>query len=265
MDTFSREGPRTGSPRYMQLAEALIGDIERGRYKPGDLLPPEEQIARAYGVSRHTAREGMRRLVDMGLISRRRGVGTCVNAGRAPSRYVASFAAIGDLFQYTKEMKARLITDYWVTADAKLARMLRCKPGTRWVVFETTRFPIGSANSISHTKIYMPSVFSDIKERLRKERKTVYDLLKTDYNEQVAEVVQETEAVSVPPESAALLEVEPYSPGLHVFRRFISRGDRLIFASVSIYPERRFKITTRWRLERETPGQIDDELVMAEI
>ena len=48
----------------------------QGRYKSGDRIPPEAELVEVLGVSRTTVRAGLARLVERGLLERRRGSGT---------------------------------------------------------------------------------------------------------------------------------------------------------------------------------------------
>ncbi|MCP4385348.1 MAG: FadR family transcriptional regulator [Hyphomicrobiales bacterium] len=57
-----------------RLGGAIIG----GAHQPGDLLPPEGEIARVYGVSRNVVREAVKILAVNGLLRVSRGSGTVV-------------------------------------------------------------------------------------------------------------------------------------------------------------------------------------------
>jgi GntR family transcriptional regulator, transcriptional repressor for pyruvate dehydrogenase complex len=60
-------------------ATAAVRDLlARGRYQPGDRLPPERTLADGLGLSRPTLREALRRLTEAGLLESRRGSGTYV-------------------------------------------------------------------------------------------------------------------------------------------------------------------------------------------
>ncbi len=72
-----------GQPRYLLLAQDLIQDIDTGRYPVGSLLPTELELCEQFGVSRHTVREAVRRLREMGLVTRHQGIGTRVKAKAA--------------------------------------------------------------------------------------------------------------------------------------------------------------------------------------
>ncbi|MEA4998237.1 MAG: GntR family transcriptional regulator [Candidatus Limiplasma sp.] len=63
---------------YFQLYDILLGKITSGEYKPGELLPTENDLIQAYGISRITVRKAMDMLMNDGLIIKRRGYGTCV-------------------------------------------------------------------------------------------------------------------------------------------------------------------------------------------
>jgi GntR family transcriptional regulator len=63
-------------PLYVQVERRIEDLLLQGRYKAGDRIPPETELATALGVSRVTVRAGLARLVERGLLERRRGSGT---------------------------------------------------------------------------------------------------------------------------------------------------------------------------------------------
>ena len=63
------------------VVERLSGRIRRGEFKPGDKLPTESEITRAFGVSRTVVREAMSRLQAAELVETRHGIGTFVSEG----------------------------------------------------------------------------------------------------------------------------------------------------------------------------------------
>lgn len=67
-------------PLYLQAEEALNRLIQDGTFRVGDRLPPEPELAQRLGISRATLREALRAFEDKGLITRRRGLGTFINA-----------------------------------------------------------------------------------------------------------------------------------------------------------------------------------------
>ena len=67
-----------GVALYAQIREKIREQIAGGDLKPGEKLPPEEELAAQLGVSRMTMRRGILDLIDEGALYRRRGVGTFV-------------------------------------------------------------------------------------------------------------------------------------------------------------------------------------------
>lgn len=61
------------------LIKQLISMIQEGHFKPGEQLPPQEQLARELGVSRTSLREAIKELSYRGLIYSKHGLGTFVS------------------------------------------------------------------------------------------------------------------------------------------------------------------------------------------
>lgn len=70
--------PDSPVPAYVQLEQELRRQIQSSGQHYGSRLPPEQTLARLYGVSRVTLRQALQRLADAGLISRRQGIGTII-------------------------------------------------------------------------------------------------------------------------------------------------------------------------------------------
>jgi DNA-binding GntR family transcriptional regulator len=73
-------------PLYHQMAKAIEKDIETGALTPGERLENEVTLARRLRVSRPTARRALQELVDLGMLVRKRGVGTQVAPVRVHRR-----------------------------------------------------------------------------------------------------------------------------------------------------------------------------------
>ncbi|KUO66110.1 MAG: GntR family transcriptional regulator [Gracilibacter sp. BRH_c7a] len=65
-------------PIYYQLAKLLEGQIRRGEFQPGEVLPTEMEIAARFEISRMTVRRAIAELVSAGMISTQQGRGTFV-------------------------------------------------------------------------------------------------------------------------------------------------------------------------------------------
>lgn len=99
---MSRQLARSANraPRYRTLADTLAREV-RADYRPGDLLPPELELARRFKVNRHTVRRALDELVAAGMVTRHQGRGTQVVDRRldyavsAGSKVTQNLAALG--------------------------------------------------------------------------------------------------------------------------------------------------------------------------
>lgn len=110
-------------PKYMVIAEKIRGDILSGSFPPGSKLPPDEVIAKAYGINKRTVAAGMSQLVAEGLITRAPGRGSIVIRQKVVDRHTDSICCItwssGDLYEtleeeITKETLKRGFYPVWV-------------------------------------------------------------------------------------------------------------------------------------------------------
>lgn len=67
-----------GSPIYIKIHNSIKEEIEAGKWKIGDRIPAERELAETFGVSRMTLRQAVQTLVDEGILERRVGAGTFV-------------------------------------------------------------------------------------------------------------------------------------------------------------------------------------------
>lgn len=67
-----------GIPIYLKIHNELKNQIETGKYKLGEKIPAERDLALEFGVSRMTLRQAVQTLADEGILDRRVGDGTYV-------------------------------------------------------------------------------------------------------------------------------------------------------------------------------------------
>lgn len=244
-----RRAARTATPampRYAWLQQSLLTDISSGKYPVGSLLPTEDQLGRIYGVSRHTVREATRKLVDSGLIVRRPGIGTVVRAASAPRPYVAALGSLKELMEYTSTTRLEVLAQSFVTADEAMARDLRCEPGSQWLELQTRRHLAGQDAPISFTRVYLRPEFARVREHLVGDHPSIYELLRTLYEQEVDSVLQQIEATLMPAAAAKLLRLKAGSAALRMLRCYFDRGGRLLTASANLYAADRFQLVTSW-------------------
>jgi len=68
------------TPLWKSIAETLKSEIAERQLRPGDKLATEAEMAKRFAVNRHTVRQAIKSLVDVGLVRTRRGAGAFVAA-----------------------------------------------------------------------------------------------------------------------------------------------------------------------------------------
>ncbi len=233
-------------PRYQVVAQALMRDIEEGRYQVGDMLPTEAQLGELYGVSRYTVREAVRRLTEAGLITRRAGVGTTVRARATKVRYTATVSDLTELFSFTEQTRLQVLHTDWIDGDPTLPADVAEQ---RWLCCHALRFVAESREPIAYVRMLIHPAYESIRARLEEPGVTVYRLVETLHGERIAEVRQVIGCTAVPAEEAPHLGVEPGTPGLRVHRYYQGDGEQLFTVALNTYPQDRFNLETRWRLD----------------
>lgn len=66
---------------FLQIAQRIEDDIIEGRLKEGEQVPSTNQFAAFYQINPATAAKGINRLVDEGILYKRRGIGMFVTTG----------------------------------------------------------------------------------------------------------------------------------------------------------------------------------------
>lgn len=227
-------------PRYMQVARQLMASIADGRYPVGSQLPTEMEICKELNLSRFTAREAIRVLVDHGLVARRQRVGTIVVATPDESRYTLALSSLRDLLQYAQHTELVLSDIRRESIDTRRGRELGLPTGESWICATGIRSDTKSALPFCVTHLYINPRLSGIEAKLRKRKTAVYSLLEREYGTHVERVEQELQGVAFSPEDAARLGVVDGQAGLRIIRRYLDARGRLLEVADNIHRSDRF-------------------------
>jgi DNA-binding transcriptional MocR family regulator len=81
------------TPLYKQIKRLLLEDLDRGAWKPGELIPSEFELAGRFQVSQGTVRKAVDELAAENLLVRRQGKGTSSRPITSRRRSFASCAS----------------------------------------------------------------------------------------------------------------------------------------------------------------------------
>jgi GntR family transcriptional regulator len=221
-------------PLWAQVERTLRQLIQTGQYKVGDQIPPEDELASMFGVSRMTVRQAVQRLAEEGQLTRSRGRGTFVATpplSRAiNTQYLDGFFATLQAQGHT--IISRVLAFERISADDTVAAALTLAPGVQVYRLERLRSVDGEPVSIQTT--YLPVLVLPGLQQFDFERTSLYKVLKGEYNFQVVAIDQKISAREATAEQASLLEVSPGSALLYVVK--VSRtADNLLIEYGELY------------------------------
>ncbi|MHA3066553.1 GntR family transcriptional regulator [Lacticaseibacillus saniviri] len=155
-----------GSPVYIQIHNQIKQDIEAGKWKIGDRIPSERDLAVTFGVSRMTLRQAVQTLVDEGVLERRIGAGTYVASQKVQEK-VSGVTSFTDLMLTQGKQPSSKTISYHVAKpslseieklklpeDAQVLRMERIRYADDVPIsFEVATVPYSLISSFSKSEV----------------------------------------------------------------------------------------------------------------
>ncbi len=215
----------TFSPLYRQIRDRIVGALQAGEWRPGDLIPSEFELAARFGVSQGTVRKAVDALAAEHLLVRRQGRGTFVAShqeARAQYRFLRLRPDEGEPVQPT----SRFIECRRLRAPAEIARALELRQGETVVMIRRLLDFSGEPKVLD--EIWLPgAIFRGLSaERLNAYNGPLYGLLEAEFGTRMIRASERVRAVAAAPAEAALLGVPAGAPLLLVERVSCTYGDR---------------------------------------
>ncbi|HEV8693253.1 MAG TPA: GntR family transcriptional regulator [Lysobacter sp.] len=241
------------APKAADLARDLAQGIARGRFPVGSLLPTEFELCDQYGASRYTVRLALAELQEQGLISRKKNVGSKVEASRATTGFVQSLSSVEDLVLFGATNFRAIHSIEEVVVDLALAKELGCVGGSRWLRVSSLRFDSKNRKRpVAWLDIYIDPAYADVAETARQYPNVlISSLIEARYGRRIARIQQIIDATAVPKTMAEALKAEPGSPALKIVRRYLDAANEAFELSVSVHPAGRLTVSTDLKRSRE--------------
>ncbi|QNN24089.1 GntR family transcriptional regulator [Planctomycetales bacterium ZRK34] len=240
--------PGHSVPLHAQVESLLRTMIREPAYRKGKLLPPETELAMRLGISRSTLRAGIERLVNEGLLVRKRGHGTRVVPPGTHSSRMESWES------FTREMAAQGVavqtftTQYELRrAPAVVADAFEIKRNTRIYVLERVR-GFEDKRVVHFLSWFHPRLKLTGDEDFAR---PLYEVLESTCCVRAQHSHECITAVAADDVLAGALEVPVGAPLLKRERRVTDPGDRPIEYAINHYRCDRFEYTID--ITRKTP------------
>ena len=234
------------SSSHSDIARDLADGIRSGRFAVGSLLPTEFELCERYAASRYGVRRALHELQQLGLISRRKNVGTRVIAAVPVPGFVQSIATVEELAQFGAEHLRMVQSVETVRIDADLAEQLGCRAGERRLRISSLRMEAGTpGRPIGWTDAYVPRPYAAVGELARRSpTRLISSLIEERFGLRITRIAQEIQATDMPESLAEALQARAGSPALRIVRRYLDDQDETIETSVTLHPADRFTFST---------------------
>ena len=231
-DKDFRLDPESPLPLYAQIEKFLRILITDKKYIDGsNFLPKEESLSKKFGVSRNTIRQAINKLVQEGLIERKKGVGSKVVQKKISTR-------LDNWISFTKEMKNQgidvvnyLINISPVNADEEVNKALSLtKPQKIWCLKKIR----GSKESryLYSVSYFHPRTGVSDKDNFKK---PLYELLEKYHDTIVSVSKEKLTAVKAGAEIAEMLDTKENDPILKRERIVYDSGNRPVEYNIVYY------------------------------
>ncbi len=208
------ETPRA-QPLYAQVKALMMQRLIAGKWRPGEMLPSEFQLADEFGVSQGTVRKALDALAVENVVVRRQGRGTFV-AEHDDHRALFHFFHLVGPDGERRLPESRLISVRKGLAGRLEAERLDIGRGETVVRIRRTRLLEGRP-AIIETIALPHAPFAGLAE-IRDLPNTLYDLYERRYGVTIARAVERLAAVSADERQAKLLDISPGTPLLEIDR-----------------------------------------------
>jgi len=231
-----------GAPLYLQIAERLLGQIASGELRPGERLPPERRLSETLGVNRLTLRQALSKLELEGHLDRRQGSGTFVARAKIERQ-------AGRLVPFTRAMTrrgykpgAKVIALKKQPASVTIAGKLRVPAAS--LVYFARRVRLINREPVMLETWWMPVKRFPRFEQFNITRRSVYEIMETQYGVKVSRARQSLEPAVASEYEAGLLGIETGAPLMLEERLSLDERGRPVEYGKDLYRGDRFRFVT---------------------
>jgi GntR family transcriptional regulator len=232
-------------PLYIQIASAIRQEILSGRLEAHEKLPSEKEMMEMYQVARATVRQALAKLTQEGLIHSRRAVGYFVAPPSVDQDLDRLFGFSEFMAYHGVQPSSKLLVAEirQVSAvDSPLLSALQLKIGDPVIFLRRLRMgnrePLVIAGTYLPEKLFPGFLGHDI------EKRSVYDIMDSEYGLKPVEAVQTFEGVTLGEREAKIFGLPKGSPGLYIERTGFARGRPVEYA-IDYYRGDRTKFRVR--------------------
>lgn len=218
-------------PLYKQVQEHVTQLIVEQRWKPGEMLPNEFQLASEMGVSQGTVRKALNALTDARILTRRQGVGTFVSEHTGHHALYRFFPLVAD-GKAMELPKAELLSISSLNdAPQEVTKALQVKSNAKLIKLERRRILADEYCLLED--IYLPHKYFAALLEEKEIPHTLYHFYQTEFNLTVHKTTDSIKAIICSDEDAERLAIPKQQPLLRVTRTAFALDGKVIECRIS--------------------------------
>ncbi|WP_288531457.1 GntR family transcriptional regulator [uncultured Secundilactobacillus sp.] len=220
-------------PLYKQVKSEILNDIRSAIYKVGETIPTETQLEERYHTSRITIRKAIDQLVDEGVLLKKQGKGTFVQAQKV-QRNLLNLVSYTTYMQESGQKPDAVIQALEILpADEKWARSLHLKNGDS-IIRLARSMDLGENNAGYEVSYYSLERFPKLDERITKGT-SVTKILREEYQGYGTSSSQILNVIPASQEIANYLRIGNGAPIYQLERTVFEEDNRILYSAIMYY------------------------------
>lgn len=232
--------------KKVDVSNAIRQHIHSGVLSADLPLPPEDELAAQYGVSRHTVRAALEVLKQEGCIYTRRGVGSFASPVAEP-KYTQSFSSVDDLLQYSQDVIQDVLSQSELLVDKRLSQLdYGWRVGERWLSATLLFRSRVDERPISLARLYTRPFYFEELAKLVNGQRPLFRLIERKIGG-TSEIVQSIHARKANKEEMDWLKLGSKEPVIEIVRTYYDKEFQPYEISATAYHCRHFQYKTTIR------------------
>ncbi len=221
----------TSIPQYKQLYELLRKHISENIYPEGSTLPSENELSKTYGLTRPTVRRALDALAKDSYIIKYQGKGSIVHNQPKDIGILSiegTTSAIGE-----KRLKTKIIQKPSITSWPDPFLFALSEREKEFGCITMQRLRSVDNNPLFFDTNYIPNVNLPRFTSRNLENKSLFGLLREQYNIEIKGGEQKFKAIPATEETSKHLKINKGAPILHLVRKlYTNKNDFHIYSSL---------------------------------
>ena len=224
-------------PRYAAIKDHIIRRVDTARWKAGDRVPSENELAAEFSVSRMTARRALQELGEQGILVRTQGLGSFVADARPMSSMLQVHSIDTEIRARGRKHSAEVLTLEEIEADHNTAVLLGLDKDA--VIFHSILLHSENGKPLQYEERYVNPKFGP--DYLTQDFTAITPSSYLSAISPLTEAEQAIEAVCVSADVTSVLQIDLNEPCLKLNRRtWCQRG--IVTLATLIYPGSRYRL-----------------------